>query len=84
MLAAVAGRDGSSSCRRVVAVSFFPLELHPVGPLVDQRLVDQVGLGGPLNSEVFAYVVPTPPSPDVRVVSTVPGSHSLVFVKSAR
>ena len=37
-----------------------------------------------MNSEVFAYVVPTPPSPLTRVVSTVPGSHSLVWVKSLR
>ena len=26
----------------------------------------------------------TPPSPEVRLVSTVPGSHSLVLLKSAR
>jgi hypothetical protein len=37
-----------------------------------------------MNSDVFAYVVPTPPSPETRVVSTVPGSQSNVCVKSLR
>ena len=38
----------------------------------------------PMNLERLAYTVPTPPSPETSVVRTVPGSHCVVVVKSAR
>ena len=37
-----------------------------------------------MKRERLLYVVPTPPSPDRRRVSIVPGSHCSVFSKSLR